>query len=184
MTFAVSHGEVIESFGLRGVVFYPRYDSPENVLDMRTALFLSQVGLPDTRWFKSRASVGQSESVGLAAWFSPEDGELPEECRGWLVLAVFAGSVLALAPKSGEVYAFGEGEPLDAYSLLHRDVESLVRTLCLFQRFLRHDRDDEAELESCAGELRDRVAEFDTAPFEDENSQWSLVLDEVLDGIW
>ncbi|MEU9441930.1 SUKH-4 family immunity protein [Streptomyces sp. NPDC048304] len=184
MTFAVSPHEVLECFGLTGVVYFPRYDSADNLLDQRTALFLSQVGLPDTRWFKSKASVGQGESVSLPEWFRPEDGVLPEECRSWLVLAYFTASLLALDPKTGKVYAFGEGDPLESYTELHRNVESLVYSLHLFQRFLEHERGDDDELESRVDHLRSRIIEFDATPFNDDDSQWSLILEEVLDGIW
>ncbi|MGW7818598.1 SUKH-4 family immunity protein [Streptomyces puniciscabiei] len=184
MSFAASSHEVLESFGLTGVVYFPRYDSADNLLDERTALFLSQVGLPDTRWFKSKASVGQGESVSLADWFRPEDGVLPEECSGWLVLACFAASLLALDPKSGKVYAFGEGDPLESYTELHRDVESLVCSLQLFQQFLKQERGDDDELEARVDHLRSQISGFDAAPFNDDDSQWSLVLEEVLDGTW
>lgn len=184
MSFAVSPDEVLESFGLSGVVYFPRYDSTENLLDERTTLLLCQVGLPDARWFKSKASVGQDESIALAEWFDPDDGPLPEECRNWLVLAYFASSVVALDPETGKVYAFGEGEPLDSYTQLHRDVESLVYSLHQFQLFLKHERDDDAELEAHAERLRSRITEFDAVPFENDESQWNLVLEEVIDGIW
>ncbi|WBO64625.1 SUKH-4 family immunity protein [Streptomyces camelliae] len=187
MSFAVSSNEVLESFGLTGVVYFPRFDSADNLLDERTALFLSQVGLPHTNWFKSKASVGQDESISLTEWFSPEDGPLPEECRNWLVLAYFAASLIALDPETGKVYAFGEGEPLDSYAELHTDVESLVYSLHLFQQFLQHERDErgeETELEARAESLRSRISEFDALPFQDDESQWNLVLEEVLDGIW
>ncbi|MFI1075004.1 SUKH-4 family immunity protein [Streptomyces puniciscabiei] len=183
MTFAVSSHEVLESFGLTGVVYFPRSDSADNLLDERTTLFLSHVGLPDTRWFMSKASVGQGESVSLAEWFRPEDGVLPEECSGWLVLARFAASLLALDPESGKVYAFGEGDPLESYTELHRDVESLVYSLNLFQQFLNQERGD-GELEARVDHLRSRIREFDAAPFNDDDSQWSLILEEVIDGIW
>lgn len=187
MSFAVSSNDVLESFGLTGVVYFPRFDTAENLLDERTALFLSQVGLPHTNWFKSKASVGQDESISLTEWFSPEDGPLPAECRNWLVLAYFAASLIALDPKTGRVYAFGEGEPLDSYTELHADVESLVYSLHLFQQFLQflqHERDEGAELESRVESLRSRMSEFDSLPFQDDESQWNLVLEEVLDGIW
>ncbi|WP_433451773.1 SUKH-4 family immunity protein [Streptomyces sp. CA-142005] len=184
MSFAVSPDEVLESFGLTGVVYFPRFHSTENLLDERTMLFLSQVGLPDTNWFKSKASVGQDESISLSEWFGPEDGTLPGECRSWLVLAYFAASLIALDPKSGKIYEFGEGEPLDSYTEIHRDVESLVYSLLLFQQFLQHRRDEDAEIESRAERLRAQISEFDSAPFGSEESQWTLALEEVIDGIW
>ncbi|GGX31646.1 hypothetical protein GCM10010297_61370 [Streptomyces malachitofuscus] len=183
MRFAVSPDELVSAFGLTGVVYFPRHDGPSNRLDSRTADFLSGVGLPDATYFMSKAAVGQEESVDLAEWFGPEDGSLPEECRTWLVLAHFAASLLALDPENGKVYAFGEGEPLDAYTQLHRDVESLVHALLLFQRF-EQDADDADGVDERLDRLRTRIEAFDPLPFEDEQSQWALVLDEVAEGIW
>ena len=110
MSFAVSPDELLHTFGLTGVVHCPRYWASHNRLDTRTADFLSGVGLPDVDYFKSKAGVGQIESVSLAEWFGPADGVLPEECRTWLVLGHFTASVIALAPETGKVYAFGDGE--------------------------------------------------------------------------
>ncbi|MER7492537.1 SUKH-4 family immunity protein [Streptomyces pharetrae] len=183
MDFVVQPDDMISAFGLSGVVYFPLYDSPASSLDRRTAEFLSRIGLPDVEYFKSKASVGQEESIRLAEWFSDERGFLPEECREWLVIAYFAASLIALDPVSGKLYAFGEGEPLDAYEPIHRDVESLAYALLLFKRFEDQERGDE-ELEEHIEQLRRQIESFDPLPFTDEQSQWSLVLEEVLDGIW
>lgn len=184
MSFAGSPDELLATFGLSGVVYFPRYESADNRLDARTADFLSRVGLPDDEHFKSKAAVGQEESINLAQWFRPEDGPLPEECREWLVLGYFAASLITLAPDSGKVYAFGEGEPLDAYTQLHRDVESLVYALRLFKEFDGHEREDDSDIEEQVERLRAQITAFDPLPLEDDQSQWNLVFDEVIEGIW
>ncbi|MEU7467149.1 SUKH-4 family immunity protein [Streptomyces sp. NPDC044984] len=184
MSFAVSADELLSAFGLTGVVYFPRHEEPGSRLDARTADFLSGVGLPDDEYFRSKAGDGQEESIGLAGWFGPEDGPLPEECGSWLVLAHFAASLIALDPGSGKVYAFGEGDPLDSYTQLHRDVESLTYALLLFKRFEEHARDDDADVDERLDRLRARIEAFDPLPFEDGRSQWNLVLDEVAEGIW
>lgn len=184
MSFAVTSTELLSIFGLTGVVYFPRYESPDNQLDARTADFLNQVGLPHDETFKSKASVGQEESILLAEWFTPDDGTLPEECHPWLVLGHFTASVIALDPLTGKVYAFGEGEPLDTYIQLHRDVESLVHALNLFKEFEEHRRDGQAGIDEQVEDLRTRMRAFDTTPFEDDQSQWNLVLDEVIEGVW
>lgn len=184
MSFAVTPEDLLGAFGLSSVVFFPRYNSSDNQVDRRTADFLSQVGLPDDEYFNSKASIGQKESIALAEWYRPEDGPLPPECRSWLVLAYFAASVIALDPSNGKVYAFSEGSPLDSYALLHRDVESLVYALYLFKKFVELEREDDGEVEEQVERLRARIEAFDPLPFEDEQSQWALIFDEVIDGIW
>ncbi|MGQ4361722.1 SUKH-4 family immunity protein [Streptomyces sp. SAS_272] len=183
MSFAVTPDELLSTFGLSGVVHFPRYESPDNRLDTRTADFLSCVGLPHDETFKSKASVGQEESILLTEWFRPEDGTLPEECHSWLILGYFAASVIALDPPTGKVYAFGEGEPLNTYTHLHRDVESLVYALNLLKRFDERERSD-ADIEEQAEQLRARIQDFDATPFEHDQSQWNLIIDEIIEGIW
>ncbi|MFD7815788.1 SUKH-4 family immunity protein [Streptomyces sp. NPDC059785] len=184
MSFAVTPDELLRAFGPSGVVYFPRHASSDSRLDARTAQFLSQVGLPDEQYFMSKASVGSQESINLAAWFRAKDDTLPEQCRSWLVLAYFAASLIALDPESGKVYEFGEGEPLASYRQLHRDVESLVHVLHLFQAFTEHERDDDADIEQQVEQLRARIETFDALPFAYDRSQWNLVLDEVIEGIW
>uniref|UniRef100_A0AAU1TYE4 SUKH-4 family immunity protein n=1 Tax=Streptomyces sp. NBC_00119 TaxID=2975659 RepID=A0AAU1TYE4_9ACTN len=182
MNFAVTPDEILSTFGLSGVVYFPRYQTPPNHLDPRTADFLGSVGLPDDETFKSKASIGQDESISVAEWFGPDDGTVPEECRTWLVLGYFVASVVALDPASGKVYAFGEGEPLDTYTQLHRDVESFVYALHLFKKFDEQERDD--DIDGQVNQLQAQIEAFDALPFEDEQSQWNLTFDEVRDGIW
>jgi hypothetical protein len=183
MEFAVTSDGMLETFGLTGVVFFPSYESRGNRLDRRAAEFLSRVGLPDSEYFMAKASVGQEESIRLESWFGSERGTLPQECREWLVLGHFVASLIALDPVSGKVYAFGEGEPLDAYEHLHRDVESLAYALYLFRKFEDEERGEE-EIEERVDRLRSQIEAFDPLPFADEQSQWNLVLEEVVDGIW
>jgi hypothetical protein len=184
MSFAVTQDELISTFGLSGVVYFPRYEAPDYQLDTHTADFLMQVGLPHDETFKSRASIDQEESILLTGWFRAEDGPVPEQCHSWLVLGYFAASVIALDPHTGKVYAFGEGEPLNSYTQLHRDVESFVHALNMFKRFDARERDDHADIEEHVEQLRARMHAFDATPFEDDQSQWNLILDEVLEGIW
>ncbi|MET9553271.1 SUKH-4 family immunity protein [Streptomyces sp. NPDC006645] len=72
-------------------------------------LFLSTVGLPDTEWFMSKAGLGAADFIGLNEWYGNRGG-VPDECRDWLVLGLFAETTLALGPDSGTVYSLGDGE--------------------------------------------------------------------------
>ncbi|MET8831341.1 SUKH-4 family immunity protein [Streptomyces sp. NPDC004610] len=184
MNFAVSSDEVGTAFGLTGVVYFPRYSAAHNQLNDRTALFLSSIGLPDTEWFMSKAGLRADDSINLAEWYANR-GPVPKESHDWLVLAMFADTTLALAPDTGTVYALGDGEAGLVYKAIHRDVESLVYALTKFQILQQElEDDDDADREERVDGLRAEITEFDPLPFGDEDSQWHLTFEEVIDGIW
>ncbi|WP_432060961.1 SUKH-4 family immunity protein [Streptomyces sp. S1] len=183
MTFVVTADEVRTVFGLTGVVRFPHYRTPHNSLDTRTAHLLSDVGLPDTEWFMSKASLRTDDSIDIPHWYSTW-GTTPTECHDWLVLGLFADTTLGLAPDSGTVYALGDGPAEMTYRPLHRDVESLVYALTEFET-LRQTLEDHAEdTEERVDALRARITAFDPLPFADEDSPWHLTFEEVVDGIW
>ncbi|MCX5443653.1 SUKH-4 family immunity protein [Streptomyces sp. NBC_00056] len=131
MNFAVTPDEVRTVFGLSGVVFFPRCNAMHSRMNDRTALLLSSVGLPDTEWFMSKASLSATDSINVAQWYSNR-GTVPKECHDWLVLGLFADTTLALAPDTGMIYALGDGEDELVYTPIHRDVESLTYALTKF----------------------------------------------------
>ncbi|MEV6199600.1 SUKH-4 family immunity protein [Streptomyces sp. NPDC051771] len=191
---SVTADEVRAVFGLTGVVHFPHdsalHDSAphghalHHRLDRRTAHLLSTVGLPDTEWFMSKASLRADDPVDVPRWYA-RWGAVPEECRGWLVLALFADTTLALDPASGTVHALGDGPTEMTHSPLHRDVESLVHALTAFET-LRQDLpdDDRDAVSRRVDALRARITAHDPLPFAHEESPWHLVLEEVADGIW
>ncbi|MFG3369624.1 SUKH-4 family immunity protein [Streptomyces sp. NPDC048156] len=184
MNFVVSPDEVRTAFGLTGVVYFPRYSAPHNQLNDRAALLLSSIGLPDTEWFMSKASLRADDSINLSEWYA-DKGTVPKECNDWLILGMFADTTLALAPDTGTVYALGDGETELVYRVIHRDVESLVYALTKFQILQQELEDgDDEDTEERVDALRAEITEFDPLPFEDEDSQWHLTFEEVIDGIW
>ncbi|MET7370429.1 SUKH-4 family immunity protein [Streptomyces sp. NPDC005566] len=183
MNFAVTADEVRAAFGLTGVVHLPRYDTPHNRVDARTALLLSTVGLPDAEWFMSKASLRTDDSIDLAEWYGSR-GTVPKECHDWLVLGLFAETTLALAPDTGTVYALGDGEAELSYNPIHRDVESLVYALTKFEALRQELEEDDEDTEGRVDALHAEITEFDPLPFADEDSQWNLAFEEVIDGTW
>ncbi|MFI8326941.1 SUKH-4 family immunity protein [Streptomyces sp. NPDC085529] len=183
MNLAVTADEVRAAFGLTGVVYFPHYTAPRNRLDARTAHLLSAIGLPDTDWFMSKASLRADDYIDIPRWYS-KWGTAPEECRTWLVLGMLADTTLGLDPDSGTVYALGDGTTHMTYSPLHRDVESLVYTLTLFQNLQQALEEDDENREERVDALRAQITAFDSLPFTDEESQWHLTFEEVIDGIW
>lgn len=183
MTLAITPDEVRSVFGLTGVVHFPRYDAPHNRLNDRAALLLSTVGLPDTEWFMSKASLRTDDPIDLTSWYGSR-GTVPPACQHWLVLGLFADTTLALDPDEGTVYALGEGEEELLSTPIHRDVESLVYALTKFEALRQELENNGEETEERVDALRDEITEFDPLPFADEDSQWNLAFEEVIDGIW
>ncbi|MFF9501240.1 SUKH-4 family immunity protein [Streptomyces sp. NPDC014656] len=186
MNFAVTADEVRTAFGLTNVVHFPRCTAPRRRLDARTAHLLSTVGLPDTEWFMSKASLRADDHVDVPRWYS-KWGTAPEECHRWLVLGMFADTTLGLDPDSGTVYALGDGPARMTYRPLHRDVESLVHALTAFENLrqaLEEPEEDDGDREERVDALRARITAFDPLPFAEEESPWHLVFEEVIDGIW
>lgn len=183
MTFAVTADEVRTAFGLTGVVHFPRYSTPPTRLGARTAHLLSAVGLPDTEWFMSKASLRADDYIDVPRWYGIR-GTTPEECHDWLVLGMLADTTLGLDPDSGTVHALGDGPTRMTYAPLHRDVESLLYALTLFQTVYQTLEDNADAIEERLDALRARITAFDPLPFADEESQWHLVFEEVIDGIW
>ncbi|MFI7236893.1 SUKH-4 family immunity protein [Streptomyces cyaneofuscatus] len=183
MNFAVTAHDVRSVFGLTGVVHFPRYDAPHSRLNERTALFLSSIGLPNTEWFMARASLRTDDPIDLVSWHGSR-GNVPGFYGKWLVLGLFADITLALDPEQGTVFALGEGEEELVYNPIHRDVESLVYALTKFEALRRQLENDDEETEERVDVLRGEITEFDPLPFADENSQWHLAFEEVIDGIW
>ncbi|MFD8013553.1 SUKH-4 family immunity protein [Streptomyces sp. NPDC058955] len=179
----ITADEVRTAFGLTGVVHHPRYGTPHTRLDARTAHLLSTVGLPDTAWFMSRASLRADDYIDVPRWYRTR-GTTPEKCHNWLVLGMLADTPLGLDPDSGTVHALGTGPTRMTCTPLHRDVESLLYTLTHFQTLLRTLEDDATDTEERLDALRAQITAFDPLPFADEEAQWHLIFEEVIDGIW
>jgi hypothetical protein len=180
MSYAVTPDELIRTFGLSGVVYFPRYESAEHTFHAKTADFLNIVGLPHDDQFLSRT---EGDTISIAEHHAEHGDALPKECRSWLMLGWFQYMEVALDPGDGKVYAFGEGDPLDAYSQLHRDVESLVYTLVAFSEF-QEACSDGARLDELESRFKEKIDAFDPIPFSDEGSEWVRIIDGVLEESW
>ncbi|MBT2439607.1 SUKH-4 family immunity protein [Streptomyces sp. ISL-36] len=184
MNFTVTPEDVIRTYGLSNVTYFPR----SNVAgyDERTAAFLSSVGLPTSDVFTSRMDVEdpygpETDAITLGSRFELYGLHCPPESQSWWSLGYLFTSLLALDPKSGKVYAFPEGA-MD-YIELHRDIESLVFALIELRK-VEVDHDNDIDPEELAARFREVVGAFDETPFADEDSQWNLSLEELENGIW
>ncbi|MFD4320723.1 SUKH-4 family immunity protein [Streptomyces sp. NPDC058548] len=184
MKFTVTPQRLTGAYGLNGVTYFPH--SRIAGLDARSADFLSTVGLPTSEVFSSRMDVEDPygpdvDAITLGSRFDHYGLQCPLESRSWWSLGFLFTSLLALDPKSGKVYAFPEGA-VDCIEL-HRDIESLVFALIELRK-LENDHEDDADPEELAARFREVVEAFDPTPFENEDSQWNLSLEELEQGIW
>ncbi|MFE4368633.1 SUKH-4 family immunity protein [Streptomyces sp. NPDC056835] len=180
---SMATGDVIEAFGLEGVVLFPYAQAESSPLSARASSFLSRVGVPNDYFFISRGGPEEEEeSVYVGSWAADEDFgfDVPEECGSWLIVGHFPCAATALNPADDHIYAFsydGDGKPV----LIHRDLDSLVRSLITLKYFCA-EREENEDL--APEELRARIESFDRLPFSDEASEWNRVYAEIVDGIF
>ncbi len=95
-------------------------------------------------------------------------------------MGYFPTAIAALNPADGRIYEFshdGDGNPV----LIHRNVESLVRSLIVLKKFCE-EREENEDLDP--QELRRRIEAFDDLPFAVERSEWNRMYEEIVDGIF
>ncbi|MFI2369318.1 SUKH-4 family immunity protein [Streptomyces sp. NPDC018833] len=174
---------MIAAFGLDGVVFFPRPTGESSEFPESAQFFLSSTGLPNDYFFLSAGvSTSPGDAVHVGPWADSEDFDfdVPDVCRSWLRVGYFPCSIAALDPADGRIYGFshdGDGQPV----LIHRDLDSLVRSLLVLKKFCEEREENE---DIAPDELRRRIEAFDRLPFADAKSEWNAMLQEIEDGIF
>ncbi|AVZ70942.1 hypothetical protein SLUN_00325 [Streptomyces lunaelactis] len=183
MKYSVSADDIINLFGVQGIVFFPR-EEPGDASDKSPSIhFLHEVGLPHDDVFLSRidATDPGQDSVLLGETLTRQQRPYPPAAEKWLVLGYFLDSILALDPANGQVYAFPEGT--NRHLLMHRNVESLVHALCALQNF-QLARESVEDKDAFAEEMRSKIERFDDNPFADPISEWNIIYEEIIEGTW
>ncbi|MFH8737704.1 MULTISPECIES: SUKH-4 family immunity protein [unclassified Streptomyces] len=183
MKSTLTADQLVRAHGLDNIVYFPQHTGTP--LEPATAAFLSAVGIPNMRLFKTRADIGleDPDPVELGALFDLEDDDFdcPAERRHWQTLGYLRTTLIVIDPDSGAVHGYPEGEE-DSLPL-HRDVESLAYCLTEFRKLQdAHAHKDNTEV--IVHHFREAVTAFDATPLEDDESEWNTILDEILDGIW
>ncbi|MET9438732.1 SUKH-4 family immunity protein [Streptomyces sp. NPDC006551] len=183
MERTVGSEDIIRLFGLQGIVLFPYEAGTDPSRLPRSLRVLHEVGLPHDDLFLSRMDVKDPEAdpVLLGEFLTRHGRRYAPEAEKWLVLGYFQDSLLALDPDSGQVFAFPEGT--SDHLLIHRDVESLIRALCVLQQYCS-DRDDSDDEEALADSARAEIESFDPLPFTDPRSEWTIIFDEIAEGTW
>ncbi|MGW7518901.1 SUKH-4 family immunity protein [Streptomyces sp. NPDC054796] len=201
MLFDVTRGGLAEIFGEDRLTTLPATAFPPAVADTEGARLLRTVGVPTgTLWLRE-----PDEDDGLlplvqdvvdvedfADFGDAEDAEdVARDAGEWPVIAWLLNAHLALDPGSGKVYAFDADE--ETVRALHTDVSSLVQVTLRFQRLLEEftfsgdgdGGDEETGFERLDGEvarIRQEVSGIDPLPFQDDETVWWAVGEEIAAG--
>ncbi|MEU6762301.1 SUKH-4 family immunity protein [Streptomyces sp. NPDC046853] len=190
MLFDVTRGELAGIFGEDRLAALPVTAFPPSAAESEGARVLQTVGVP-TEMFHLREPDEESGRLALVRdVVDVEDFEDASEDAGeWPVFGWLLNAHLALDPGSGKVYAFDPDE--ETVRELHTDVSSLVQVALRFQRLLEEftfsgdDGDEEADFERLEGEverIRAETSGVDPLPFEDDETVWSVIGEEIAAG--
>ncbi|MGB8940334.1 MAG: SUKH-4 family immunity protein [Streptomyces sp.] len=193
MLFDVTRSALADIFGEDRLATLPATAFPPSAADTEGARLLQTVGVPTgTLWLR-----GLDEDSGLLPLVQDvvetEDFEdAPEDAGRWPVIGWLLNAHLVLDPGSGKVYAFDADEW--TAQELHTDVSSLVQVTLRFQRLLDEftfsasdgdDGDEEADFERLDREverIRQETSGLDPLPFQDDESVWAMVGEEIAAG--
>ncbi|MFE5405913.1 SUKH-4 family immunity protein [Streptomyces sp. NPDC056580] len=190
MLFDVTRSELVDIFGEDRIATVPATAFPPAAADSEGARLLQTVGVPTGTLLLRQPD----EEDGLLPLVQDvvhvEDFEdAAEGAGGWPVIGWLLNAHLALDPGSGKVHAFDPDE--ETVRELHTDVSSLVQVTLRFQRLLEEftfsgeEEDEEADFERLDGEvdrIREETSDVDPLPFEDDETVWSVVGDEIAMG--
>ncbi|MEU9064995.1 SUKH-4 family immunity protein [Streptomyces sp. NPDC048430] len=181
---------MIEAFGLNSVTYLPQAE-PRH-LHGPTANFLATVGLPESKFFGTRADLDDDSAQrlgfgpSLKIHFERVGSELPPEAETWEHLGDFIYATVALDPRDGRIYAFPEGE--SDYQPMHSDISSLVHALIILNRgradYLKLGTDDDEQRAHIVDRMTEKITAVDPTPFADEEGEWSTLFDQISLNMW
>ncbi|UFR07257.1 SUKH-4 family immunity protein [Streptomyces sp. Go40/10] len=190
MLFDITREGVAATFGEDRLATLPAAAFPPAAADTEGARLLGTVGVPTgTLWL--RQPDGDSGRLPLVRdVVDVEDFEdASEDAGAWPVIGWLLNAHLALDPGSGKVHAFDADE--ETVRELHTDASSLVQVTLRFQRLLEEftfsgdDADEEADFERLDREverIRQETSSIDPLPFQDDETVWSVVGEEIAAG--
>lgn len=185
--FDITRGGLAGVFGEDRLVTLPATAFPPAAAGTEGARLLQAVGVPaGTLWLREHDTGGLPLVGDVIHVEDVEDA--PAGAGAWPVIGWLLNAHLALDPGSGAVHAFDPDE--EAVQQLHADVSSLVQVGLLFQRLLEEfsfddDSDEEAGFERLDREVervRRETSAVDPLPFQDDETVWSVIGDEIAAG--
>ncbi len=188
--FEVARSELVDIFGEDRLATVPATAFPPAAADTEGARLLQSVGVPTGTLLLRQPDEDDGLLPLVQEVLDIEDFEDAVEGMGdWPVIGWLLNAHLALDPVSGKVYAFDPDE--GTVQELHTDVSSFVQVTLRFQRLLEEftfsgdDSDEEADFERLDGEvdrIREDTSSVDPLPFQDDETVWSTVGDEIAMG--
>ncbi len=194
--FDITRGELAGLFGeerlatLPATAFPPAVAAafPPAVAATEGARLLRDVGVPTGTLLLRTPDEDTGRLPLVQDTVHVEDFEgAAQDAGAWPVIGWLLNAHLALDPGSGGVHAFDPDER--TVRRLHTDVSSLVQVALRFQRLLDAftfgDDDEEAGfelLERAVGRIRTETSDIDPLPFQDDETVWSVVGDEIVAG--
>ncbi|WP_432590308.1 SUKH-4 family immunity protein [Streptomyces sp. HD1123-B1] len=190
MLFDVTRSGLVDVFGEGRIVTLPAAAFPSSAVDTGGAHLLRTVGVPTgTLWLREPDE--DNRRLTLVQDVVDVEGfeDASDDAGEWPVIGWLLNAHLALDPGSGKVHAFDADE--ETMRQLHTDVSSLVQVTLRFQRLLEEftfsgdDGDEEADFERLEREverIRHETSSIDPLPFQDDETVWSVVGDEIAAG--
>ncbi|MGW4500586.1 SUKH-4 family immunity protein [Micromonospora sp. NPDC004336] len=187
MLFDVTRSELVDIFGEDRLATLPAAAFPPAAAGTGGARLLQTVGVPTgtLRLHVPDKDYGRLPLVQDVVHLEDFEG-VPADAGAWPVVGWLLSAHLALDPGFGKVYAFDPDE--ETARELHTDVSSLVQVTLRLQRLL--DEFTFSGGEETGFELLDREVERirqetssrDPLPFQDDETVWSVVSEEIAMG--
>jgi hypothetical protein len=189
MLFEMTYEEVSSVVGARNVHRLSPEAAQAYGLTGDTADFLVSTGLPSSDSFHFRLPEQfTGEAVHAQRKMTELGWKVPSEVDCWIGLGYFPINQVAVDPADGRVYQFTEGSM--TASVIHEDVSSLAMTLTstmsFLQQYVEVGDDEEAYQDRMASlaKIRQDISERDRKPFENPDSEWGSIFEEIEAGMW
>ncbi|MFI9601230.1 SUKH-4 family immunity protein [Streptomyces sp. NPDC052043] len=190
MLFDVARGGLADIFGEGRLTTLHATAFPPSAAETEGARLLQTVGVPTGVLWPREPDEDTGRLPLVQELLDTEDFEdAAQDAGGWPVIGWLLNAHLALDPASGKVHAFdADGEHVQE---LHTDISSLVQVTLLFQRLLEeftfsgNDGDEEGDFERLEREverIRQETSSIDPLPFQDNETVWSVVGEEIAAG--
>lgn len=187
MLFDVTRSELVGVFGADRLATLPAAAFPAAAAGAEGVRLLQTVGVPTGLVTLYGPGEGPGRLPLVRDCVQLEDFEdAPEGAGEWPVIGWLLNAHLAFDPRSGKVFAFDQDE--ETAREIHSDVSSLVQVAVRLQRLLEEftfggDQDAGFELlEREVERIRRETSDVDPLPFQDDETAWSVIGDEIAMG--